>query len=803
MHHPITESYNFVLVLLSFTIALLASYTALNLARKVSSSEGWYQKSWMICSAIVMGVGIWSMHFIAMLAYELPEGVTYDISLVSISIVVAVIGALIGVFVTFQGNFTRTKLIISGTTMGFAISGMHYIGMSALQHVTIRYQPVPFMLSIIIAIFASITALYLFIKRSQRIAISGLIMGIAITGMHYTGMAAAIMTMEDASHHASGNGVSMDFFVVAMYVAFGTILIFAFSFISSLSSDRRLAEQIALKASILESAIDGILMFKAQGRIIEFNPAAEGIFGYTRKEALHLTIFDLLFLFDQDGQDAADLYKQLTQKVDSIIGKRFEIMAYRSNHLKFPAEVVITNLFYAGKLVYTAYLRDLTEIRKSEELIQKLAYYDHLTGLPNRNQFNQLIEDILNRSHNNQDTVAVLFLDIYRFKWINDSFGHLVGDHVLKQFSALVSSNLPANGSASRLSGDEFVILLPHGDREIAENHVIDIMKRLEIPLQVDGREFYVSTNIGISLYPQDGQSSEILLKNADQAMYAAKEQGPNNYRFFRKDMKTKFTQRVAIEQQLRHAIDNDELTLVYQPKFDACTCELVGMEALLRWHNEELGSISPQTFIPVAEESRQIIEIGHWVLHTAAAQMKKWQDAGLGAVSMAVNISAVQLHHEQFIPSIHEILQTYQLEPKWLELEMTESIEINRSSMLEKLRTLNRMGVRLAVDDFGTGYSSISYLQKFPINSLKIDKSFVQRISGPHSDHSLIEAIIAMGRSLKLEVIAEGVETEDQLAYLKSHGCHQVQGYLFAAPLTAEEFEALYVKGAKLNNMA
>jgi diguanylate cyclase (GGDEF)-like protein/PAS domain S-box-containing protein len=794
MHHSITESYNFVLVILSFIIALLASYTALNLARKVSASDGWHQRSWIICSAIVMGVGIWSMHFIAMLAFHLPDGVTYNIFIVSVSIIVAIGGALVGLFITFQANSIISRLIIGGTSMGFAISGMHYIGMAALQNVTIRYQPVPFTLSIVIAILASITALYLFFKRNQRISVSGLIMGAAITGMHYTGMSAAIMTLPTASHHVSANAVNMDFFVVAMYVAFGTILIFAISFISSLSADWRLAEQIALKASILESAIDCILMFKSNGWIIEFNPASEAIFGYTRKEALTRTIFDLLFPFDQDGQDAAALYQLLAKKADSIIGKRFEIMAYRSNGSEFPAEIIITDILYEGKTIYTAYFRDMTEIRKSEELIQQLAYFDHLTRLPNRNQFNQLFQGSLDRARQHNESMAVLFLDIYRFKWINDSFGHLVGDQVLQKFSALISGSIPANSSVSRLSGDEFVVLLPLGSREAITKQAQNIIELLEIPLHIDGRDIYVSTNIGIALYPYDGEFPELLLRNADQAMYAAKEQGRNNYQFFKQDMKTKYSQRIVIEQSLRQSIENNELFLVYQPKFDISTGKLVGIEALLRWESKQLGSIPPEEFIPIAEESRQIIEIGEWVLNTAIKQMKEWHDAGMERVSIAVNLSSIQFHQEQFVQTILDILHENDLEPKYLELEITESIEMNRSSMIDKLHALKRRGVRIAIDDFGTGYSSVSFLHRFPINTLKIDKSFVQSISTPHSDSSLIEAIIAMACSLKLNVIAEGVETEEQYAFLKSRGCQQVQGYLFSAPLSAEQFETNYV---------
>jgi diguanylate cyclase (GGDEF)-like protein/PAS domain S-box-containing protein len=792
MHHSLANNYNFVLVLVSFVIALLASYTALSLARKVSTSVGWHQKSWIICSAIVMGIGVWAMHFISMLAFHIPTGVTYNISIVSVSIIVAIGGALVGLLVTFQASsLLLSRLILGGTIMGSAMSAMHYIGMAALQNVIIHYNAVSLTLSIVIAILASVTALYLFFRQNQRISISGLIMGAAITGMHYTGMSAADMTFPTASH-LSTNAMTMDFYVMAMYVAFGSMLIFAIIFISSHSEDRRLAEQIALKASILESAIDCILMFKSHGWIIEFNPAAEALFGYTRKEATKLTIFHLLFPFDQNGEDAASLYQLLARKADFILGKRFEITAHRADRSTFPAEIIITDTLYEGKTIYTAYLRDLTEMRQSEELIQKLAYYDHLTGLPNRNKFNELFQAALYLARKQKETVGVMFLDIYRFKLINDSFGHHVGDHVLQEFSALISERLPANSSASRLSGDEFVILFPLGNKDTMLQQAQMIIESLEKPLLMEGRNIYVSTSIGMSIFPHDGEFPEILLKNADQAMYAAKEQGRNCFRFFQPDMKTKFTQSLVIEQSLRQALENNEFSLMYQPKFDSRTGGLVGLEALLHWDSPQLGNVPPEIFIPVAEESRQIIEIGDWVLQTAIKQMKRWHDAGLEPIPIAVNVSAIQFHQDQFVPSIHALLND--LDPAYLEIELTESMELNRSSMLDKLHDLQRIGVRIAIDDFGTGHTSINHLHTYPIHALKIDKSFVGQIAHSLSARSLIESIIILARSLNLDVVAEGVESEEQFTFLRNLACHHVQGYLFAVPVSAEQFESNYV---------
>ena len=432
----------------------------------------------------------------------------------------------------------------------------------------------------------------------------------------------------------------------------------------------------ALKASIVESAIDCIMIFNSSGRIIEFNPAAEAIFGYERKEALRLTLID--FLFEKDGQETTFLNLLFTAKDETIIGKRIELKAFRSDGSLFPAEITITSIPYKGKHVYTAYLRDLTEKKKSEEMIQQLAYFDLLTGLPNRNQFNQLFHDALNKAKQHNQSLALLFLDVNRFKLINDTLGHHLGDLVLQNFSALLSDSLFAQSIVSRLSGDEFVILYPFGNRKSAALQAEKIIQQLEAPFQIDGRNVFVSTSIGISLYPIDGEDPEVLLKNADQAMYLAKERGGNHYYFYEQKMSAIHSSRRAWEQSLRTAIDHNELYLMYQPKFHIPTGKIIGVEALLRWDSHELGSVSPKEFIPIAEESGQIIAIGKWVLHTACVQMKKWQDAGMEPVPIAVNISAVQFHQEDLVTMILEILHQNKLEAKYLELEITESEVMN-----------------------------------------------------------------------------------------------------------------------------
>lgn len=549
----------------------------------------------------------------------------------------------------------------------------------------------------------------------------------------------------------------------------------------------------ALKASILESAIDCIMMFNSSGNIIAFNPAAEAIFGYEREEALGLTLID--FLFEKDGLETTFLNLLFTAKDETIIGKRIELKAYRSDGSVFPAEITITYTPYKGKDIYTAYLRDLTEKKKSEDMIHQLAYFDLLTGLPNRNHFNQLFHDALNKAKQHNQSLALLFLDVNRFKLINDTLGHHLGDLVLQKFSALLSDSLFVQSFVSRLSGDEFVILNPFGNRKSASVQAEKIIQQLEAPFQIDGRNVFVSTSIGISLYPIDGEDPKVLLTNADQAMYLAKERGGNHYQFYEQEMSVIFSRRSACEQSLRTAIEHNELYLMYQPKFHIPTGKIIGVEALLRWDSHELGSISPKEFIPIAEESGQIIAIGKWVLQTACLQMKKWQAAGMEPVPIAVNISAVQFHQEDLVTMILDILHQNELEAQYLEIEITLNVSMNNGlSIMEKLYALKREGVKLSVNDFGIGYSSLSYLHKSPVDTLKIDKSIVQDISVSISSSSIIEAIMAMSHSLDLSVIAVGVETNEQLTILERCGCQNIQGYLFSVPLPAQLFETSYV---------
>jgi diguanylate cyclase (GGDEF)-like protein/PAS domain S-box-containing protein len=431
---------------------------------------------------------------------------------------------------------------------------------------------------------------------------------------------------------------------------------------------------------------------------------------------------------------------------------------------------------------------DVTERKQAEQEVEQLAYFDTLTGLPNRALLKDRLHQALAQSLREGWLMAILFLDIDRFKWINDTLGHAAGDKLLKAVAERLQSRTRATDTVARLGGDEFVLLLSAVKHEQDISHTAEgIMAVLATPFQLEGQEIFISASIGIAICPADGRDEGSLLRNADTAMYVAKESGRNTFRFFSKEMNLRAVERMSMERNLRKALERNEFFLVYQPQIDTRTRKVFGVEALLRWQCPEAGCISPAKFIPIAEETGLIIPIGEWVLRTACHQAQEWVAAGHGALRMAVNISGCQFKQNNLPQLVRQVLAETGLSPANLELELTESILMeNNDGAVAMLRELKNIGVHLAIDDFGTGYSSLTYLKHFPIDRLKIDRLFIMNITTNADDASIADAIIAMARSLRMDVIAEGVETEEQVAYLESRQCHEMQGFLFSRPVPA-----------------
>ncbi|HEY9050894.1 MAG TPA: EAL domain-containing protein, partial [Gammaproteobacteria bacterium] len=453
-------------------------------------------------------------------------------------------------------------------------------------------------------------------------------------------------------------------------------------------------------------------------------------------------------------------------------------------------------------------VRDITERKQAEEQIAYLAYHDSLTGLPNNRLFKDRLNQGIAYAKRNNTQLAVLFLDLDRFKLINDTMGHGVGDQLLqatadrliegiRKTDSIGFSASALGSSVARLGGDEFTILLEDIEdtktvTRVAER-LIQIVAR---SIQLGDQEVYTSTSIGIAIYPEDGINSELLLKNADAAMYHAKAQGRNNFQYYNASMNEASVQQLILENNLRKALENNELCLHYQPQVSVATGQLVGMEALIRWKHSEKGFISPSVFIPVAEETGLIMEIGEWVIKQACQQGAEWAQKGYKQVPISVNLSAKQLREEKLTEMIAQVLVDTGMSAKYLGIELTESAIIIEPEMaLSRLQSIKSLGIKLSLDDFGTGYSSLSYLKRFPIDTLKIDQAFIRDIKVDHEDAALVKAIIAMAHGLGMDVVAEGVEQQEQLEFLGANACDTIQGYLFSRALPAEEIENYFQK--------
>ena len=477
----------------------------------------------------------------------------------------------------------------------------------------------------------------------------------------------------------------------------------------------------------------------------------------------------------------------------------------RGDGTLLPIELTIGVMNMDGRVKFAGVMRDITERKRTEERIRQLAYYDELTGLPNRLLFTQLLQQALSEACFSGKQVAVIFIDLDRFKLINDTLSHDSGDAILRQVAKRVTDVLPRRSTIARFGGDEFVVMMREctmpADAAQAAQQVLNVIAQ---PMQLLGNDYHVTASLGISAYPVDGQNAQTLLKNADNAMSRAKEMGKNNFQFYSSEMNQSSFERLVLERLLRRALEQHEFDLYYQPKVNLRTGQVTGMEALLRWMQPGMGMISPVKFIPLAEETGLILPIGTWALRTACTQIKAWSRMGEAPLRVAVNLSPRQFAQDDLYATVVEVLNDTGLDPTLLELEITESLMMNNPDHAATvLRNLKNIGIRLAIDDFGTGYSSLSYLKRFPIDHVKIDRSFIKDIPGNADDVSITNAIIAMAHNLRLQVIAEGVETREQAGFLMQHQCEEAQGFLFGRPMPAEEFERNWVTGRAAFSLA
>jgi diguanylate cyclase (GGDEF)-like protein/PAS domain S-box-containing protein len=566
------------------------------------------------------------------------------------------------------------------------------------------------------------------------------------------------------------------------------------------ASERQRAMEIVLKEkdfseSVINSLPGIFYLFDHTGKFLCWNRHLEYISGYSPEEIARMHPLDLVSLEDRE-----------------LVGRKIQ-EAFTKDMVDFEAHLVtreglqIPNYFTGTRIVIDdvpcllGMGVDITERKQAESRLSYLAHYDTLTGLPNRVLLTERMKAAMADAHQRERLMAIVFLDLDRFKYINDSLGHEEGDVLLKAVATRLSATVRRGDTAARLSGDEFAFVLADmGHVDDAHFVARKILDAFQQPFRVAGRELHVTASLGITIYPFDERDAQGLLRNADVAMYHAKASGKNNYQFYSVEMTAKATEWLSLENDLRNALPGKELLLHYQPIADCRTGRLLGMEALLRWNHPTRGMISPAQFIPLAEETGLIAPIGEWVLRTACAQCRAWQLQGNESLYVAVNVSARQFQQRNLAASIQEVLQETGLDAASLDLELTEGLIMHQAETTATiLRELKAMNIRISIDDFGTGYSSLGYLKRFPIDVLKIDQSFVRDIPGDPDDMAIAGTIITMAHSLGMKVVAEGVETEQQLKFMRENACDAMQGYYLSKPLPAEQFEKFLENGSRL----
>lgn len=798
--NTLSQSYSIGLVILSYFIAVLASYTALDLGGRVSHSRGNIQRIWLMAGAGTMGLGIWAMHFIAMLALHLPIHVDYDFWIVLISILFAMCASGIALHVVSSKHMSKKRLAIGSLFMGTGIALMHYVGMSAMRlDAQIVYDPVLFAISILVAVLVSAVALMITyrLRKAGDVRgiglkiLAGMVMGAAVAGMHYTGMLATSFVTHGNHHPSPSSAVSTIWLAYAIGIA--TLIILGITLLSVyvekllMTKTLRMMESDQRYKSLFEYNRDGVISYGVNGQLIGMNPAAKELTG---RELLSLS--DFVDMCDQ--ADAEMIRKHFLQ---AVLGgaNTYEVKLYPEPEKQVILHMTNVPIIIDGEAAGVFFIaRDVTEQRQAESKINYLAYHDALTGLPNRRFIEEQLEKAIRNAKNREQTVTVMFLDLDRFKLINDSLGHDFGDLLLREATHRIVNCVGESGIVGRLGGDEFIVLMP----EVPESELIQMADQLiriiEQPFLIEGHELYITTSIGISRFPEDGNDYQTLMKTADTAMYSAKERGKNACHKYSAHMQKAASERMYLQNELNRALVRNELLVYYQPQVNVTNKKLSGMEALVRWNHPKRGVIPPDQFITIAEETGLIVPIGEWVLRTACKQNREWQEMGYAPVRVAVNLSARQFLKKDFVQTVEGILRETGMQPEYLELEVTESTMIDVQRATQTLYDLKKLGVHIAIDDFGTGYSSLSYLKDFPLDRLKIDRSFIRDLKKSPGNRAIVATIITMAKNLDLHVIAEGVETSDELDFLQEQMCEEVQGFFFSHPLTKEDMES-YLK--------
>ncbi|MEA3371645.1 MAG: EAL domain-containing protein, partial [Campylobacterota bacterium] len=570
---------------------------------------------------------------------------------------------------------------------------------------------------------------------------------------------------------------------------------------TDITKDKKMQLQYEQQAQVIEQVNDSVISTDLEGNIVSWNKGSERMLGYKAEEVIGKPMS--IIHRPEDIEQNRAYTKQL------LISGAFSVDAYLVSKFKSIIAVMISLSILRDEngnpIGLIGVSQDITKRKKAEEdlreqkqILEHQAHHDALTGLPNRILFNDRLKIGIEESKRDKTELALLFIDLDHFKEINDSFGHVTGDLLLKEVTERLRNILRDEDTLARLGGDEFTIIIKNlhlgQDASILAQKILSILAE---PIVIDEHELYVSSSIGISLCPSDGDSVEDLLKYADAAMYKAKDEGRNNFQFYSAEMTELAFERVVVETSLRTSLENEDFIVYYQPQVDGETDKLIGMEALVRWQHRTMGLVSPAKFIPIAESTGLIVEIDRFVMRSAMEQFAKWYKEGLNPGVLAMNLSVQQLRQKDFIPMFTSLIQETECKPEWLELEVTESqLMTNPEEAIKVLNQINEIGVNLAIDDFGTGYSSLSYLKKFPINKLKIDQSFIRDLPDDEEDVGITNAVIALAKSLNLNIIAEGVETIEQRDFLVENGCRNIQGYFYEKPIPTDDMKRVLLEG-------
>jgi diguanylate cyclase (GGDEF)-like protein/PAS domain S-box-containing protein len=777
IYNCIAYAHNLRLVGLAALICILASFAAVNLLRHARKSSGHMRRVWLAVSAISTGFGIWATHFVAMLAFTpgIPSG--YNIVLTILSLIAAILLTGAGLAMSLIPNW-RHGPWIGGAIVAGGIAAMHYTGMAAFEIAgIILWDPVLVVASIVLGAGIGAVALPVGLHgKDEKWKIGGaVLLTLAICSHHFTAMG-AVSIIPDPTIAVPESALPAGWLAVGVAFASFTIIGLALAGVVLDIRDRRRSElEVDRMRDLANASVEGLLVCDGEA-IVSVNTSFAALTG--------LPVSGLV------GARLESCFPDKAARARLLSGSSLPVET-GLRHLDgsiTPVELILRPIIFAGRPHHVVAVRDLQARKEAEQHIHYLAHHDALTSLPNRSHFNARLDQEL-VALTKGDSLAVLCLDLDRFKEVNDLFGHAAGDTVLQTVASRVTAVLDERQMMARLGGDEFAVLMPGVANPAAASRLAEtILEALRTTTDTPETNS-ISTSIGIALYPDDATDRQSLLTHADTALYRAKTEGRNTYRFFEARMGAEARERRMLEHDLRLAIARDELRLVYQPQKEVQSGTVTGFEALLRWKHPTRGEISPAIFIPIAEETGAILEIGDWVLKTACREAAVWT----APLTVAVNVSAVQLYNANFVQELHQILLETGLSPRRLEIEITETAlvrDFNRA--LTTLRLIKALGIRIAMDDFGTGYSSLSNLRAFPFDKIKIDGSFIKSVNSNGQAATIVRAVLGLARGLGLPVLAEGVETDAELQFLQDELCDEVQGYLLGRPAAIGSFRNL-----------